>query len=149
MPYCIKEAGRKLSKVLEYWLLRLAGFYKFYCVSKLFIRRDKTRKVQLIITKITNDLFFAGSVNEMEFFAEEVGRCFETSKAIIDRDISFNGTTILQNRSGDIIMSMEAFMDKIRPIEIHAQRRNLPLKRENKNNIGLYRALTCKIIWLG
>lgn len=127
----------------------IGGLPEVLRVSQLFIRREQTRKIELIIKKITDDLLWAGSVHDMECFAEEIGRRLETRKAIIDSEISFNATTIIQNMSSDITMSVEAFMAKIRPIEIHAPRRKMPLERSNDKDIGLYRALAGGLIWLG
>lgn len=54
-------------------------------VSKLFFKRDTMSSEILMLEKIKDDLFLAGSVEKMEIFVGRTRERFSVSKALVNQ----------------------------------------------------------------
>lgn len=80
----------------------------------------------MILAKITDDLMFAGSIEDMECFVAKIKQRFDVIKAIFDGPLLFNGCMINQSNNGDITMDMYAYMETIQQLEVSRARRKQP-----------------------
>lgn len=69
-------------------------------VSKLFLKRRRDGRIDLRLEKVTDDLLFAGTKEELDRFVELIYKRFKISKAIIDVQIDFHACMILQDMRG-------------------------------------------------
>lgn len=60
LPYVITEAGGQWAKVIESWMIEVAGMQRVPGVSQLYVLR-RNCSIALIIAKVTDDLLMAGS----------------------------------------------------------------------------------------
>lgn len=61
LPYGITEAGRKWEIVFEDWILRKVDMRPVRNVEKLFIKREASGTVTLLMEKVTEDLMMIGN----------------------------------------------------------------------------------------
>lgn len=149
LPYGITEAGRQWQKSVETWLIGTAGFERVFGVSQLFVKRGDKGKINMIVSKVTDDILMGGSVKHMEEFATMMKKRYEISKTIIDGIINFNGCRLSQDFGGKVEMSMEAYMASIKPIPVQPGRRKQPDCRATESEIESYRSLAGAMIWAG
>lgn len=102
VPYRITEAGRQWAMVLESWLVNPAQLCRVSEVSQIVVRRTRENPISLMITKVTDDILMAGSINEMKNFVERIGNRFVISKSKIDEEILSNSCKITQESKGDV-----------------------------------------------
>lgn len=149
MPYGITEAGRQWQKVIEEWLLNDAGFERIYGVSQLFVERDRSGTITMLVSKVTDDILMGGSTQHMEVFAARIKKRFEISKVIVDGIIHFNGCILTQGSAGGIEMSMETYMEAIPSIPVPTARRKQHDEKATKSEVAQYRSLAGAMIWAG
>lgn len=123
MPYGITDAGRQWATVIESWLTGTVGMETMKGVSQFFMKRRSDHSLAGIVTKVTDHLLFAGSIDDMNNFVTEIKKRFQIGKLIIDDDMLFNGCRINPNEHGMVEMSMETYMESLKPLEITRERR--------------------------
>lgn len=106
LPYGIVEAGRQWQKVIEDWMLTTGKLLRIRGISQLYLQRDDTGKIILLVAKVTDDFLIAGSVQHMKEFTDELKKRFVVGKVVINEPFIFNGCHISQDPLGDITMSM-------------------------------------------
>lgn len=149
MPYGISEAGRQWAKVFEGWILQEAAFERVFGVSQLFVKRDTSGNITMILAKVTDDLLIAGEPAEIRRFIEHIGERFPISKAIIDSGIKFNGCDITQGLDGTISLSMENYMSEMTPIDISPERKKHRMALATDTEKESFRSLAGEFVWIG
>lgn len=123
LPYGISEAGRQWALVIEFWLISDMGFQRVRGASQLYIKRDRSGEIILILAKVTDDILMAGTIVAMKWLSRQMDKRFGLSKSTIDGAIDYNGCRITQDVDGSITMDMTSYMQNIDGISISRSRR--------------------------
>lgn len=149
LPYGIPEAGRQWALVMEFWMLNDMRFQRVRGASQLYIERDREGNIILIITKVTDDILMADTIEAMYWLSRAMHKIFGLSKLIIDETISYNGCRITQTDDRTTYMGMTAYLKGILPIDVPRNRRkqyNSPAKTEEINSL---RHIHGSLMWIG
>lgn len=149
LPYGVTEAGRQWATVIEDWLTTDMKMKTITGVSQIFVKRKPNGSIQLLLAKITDDLLFAGTMQDMNEFVEKISARFKISKAIIDAPIDFNGCRITQDEHGDISMNMTTYVNSIQPMDVTRNRRKEAEDKATEDEYQQYRSLSGSIMWAG
>ena len=149
LPYGIADAGRKWQRTVETWMIEQAGMERVHGISQLFIRRDTSGNVQLLIAKVTDDFLLGGTHASMKHFTELLKQRFDVGKVIIDDKIHFDGCEIAQDDVGNITLSMTRYLERLIPIELSRTRRKQRLEAATEVEIKRYRSLAATLMYLG
>lgn len=90
-PYGITETGRQWAKEIESCLVQTAGFIRVIGMRQIYAKRDEQNKIALIAVKVTDDILFAGNIERLNQFAEEMSARYKVRKVIIDETITSTG----------------------------------------------------------
>ena len=149
LPYGIVEAGRQWQKTVESWMLRDGKLERIIGLSQIFVERNTTGKVILIVAKVTDDFLIGGLVPAIKSFIYRMKLRFQIGKEVVDQKFLFDGCEIEQYKDESIKMSMHRYIDRINLISISRQRRkqmNEPVTEEEKKQ---YRSLAGTLLYLG
>lgn len=80
MLYGKTEAKRQCAEVIEGWMVHEARFERIRGVDQLYVSRDHTGKLILLAAKVTDDIFIAGSITEMNRFSEQISLKYKVRK---------------------------------------------------------------------
>ena len=150
LPYGIAEAGRQWQTTCETWLLSPeVGFEKVQGISQLFVIRRPNRSIRMLCAKVTDDFLLAGSRQDLRWFDGMMRKRFTVSKSILDGRINFNGAVIEQDEQGSILLSMEAYMERVEPIPIERSRRKEQEDSLTQSELTQYRGLAGMLNWAG
>lgn len=149
LPYGIVEAGRQWQKTVESWMLNEAGLERVLGISQLFVKRDETGRIILLIAKVTDDFLLGGSVEEMKVFLDPLKQRFIVGKIVVDQKIHFDGCEIIQDVVGNIKMSMHRYLERVKPIEVSRSRRKERDAPVTSSELTQYRSLACTLMYLG
>lgn len=100
--YDISWAGRQWVTCNEQWLLESAAFQQVPSVSQLYVWRNDSKSIRVLLIESTENLSIIGDVSVLSQFMNQTKKCFDVSKIIIDDDMLFNGCHILQSLHGDL-----------------------------------------------
>lgn len=98
-------------------------------ISQLYLKREASGSIVLVVAKVTDDLLIAGSVDGIRALITQLKNRFTISKSIINDKMTFNGCTIEQSANGDIRMSMADYLESIPFISLARGRR----KQQSEN----------------
>lgn len=149
MPYGVSEAGRQWALVFEEWLTRDMGMETVRGISQLFVKRREDGSILLMVAKVTDDLLIAASAGVMKEFVEQVRKRFKISKSITNGPILFNGALIDRNERGDVSITMQPFMESLKPIELPRSRRKQSSEKATNEEYQEYRSMAGSLIWAG
>lgn len=102
LPYGISEAGRQWQKFIKGWPLDKEGFVRVFGVSQIFIKRNNTGEVTMLVAEITDAILKGGGLGQREDFAEHVKGIFDVRKVIIDGAVHFNWCRLSKNVEGEV-----------------------------------------------
>lgn len=105
-----------------------------FILSQLFFKQNLQGQISLIIAKVTNDFLFDGSCRTMRASTDLLKKQLGVGKVLIDEKLQFDGCEIEQNKNGFITMSMNRFLERLKPIDISRshQKCNRALQRRKK-----------------
>lgn len=141
LPYGIVEAGRQWQKVVEEWMLTTGRLLRIRGISQLFLKRNASGKIILLVAKVTDDFLIAGSLEQMKQFTDELQQRFVVGKVVINEPFIFNGCHISQNPFGDIAMPMVKYLERIKLIGLSRLRKKMLNERATKEEEFEYRSL--------
>lgn len=116
LPYGVIEASRQWLKTSEDWLLNEAQMDRSFGIHQLFYRRHVDGSINLLVAKTSDDFLVSGSRNSIEEFFTRLKVRFEVGKAIIAPVMKFNGCEVRMQDDGGIILSMEDYVDRLKPV---------------------------------
>lgn len=105
-PYGIVEAGRQWQKMIEDWMLNTAGLERIVGLSQMFIKRNSSRLIILIVAKVTDDFLLGGSALDMNDFVAMLRKRFIVGKVVVDSKFHFDGCEIEQDEFRNVKTSM-------------------------------------------
>lgn len=149
LPYGISEAGRQWAVVIEFWLLNDMGFQRIRGASQLYIKKDRSGEIILIIAKVTDDVLMAGTLIAMKWLSRQMDKRFGLSKSTIDDTIDYNGCRITQDDDGSITLDMTKYMQNIQSIDISRSRRKQYSEPATDQEVSDYRTLAGALMWIG
>ncbi len=150
LPYGIAEAGRQWQTTCEAWLLsKSVGFTRVEGVTQLFVLRHQNGNVRMLCAKVTDDFLFSGCMADLMWFDDTIRKRFKVGKTILNGKMNFNGAVVSQDESGDISLSMEAYMARVKPIPLDRDRRKQQNDSLTANELTQYRALAGVFNWAG
>ena len=149
LPYGIVDAGSQWQKTVEAWMLEQAGIERVFGLSQLFVKRDESGRVSLLIDKVTDDFLLADSPDGMKLFTAILEKRFDVGKVIIDDKIHFDGCKIEQSTEGNITMSMTRYVERLNAIELSCSRRKMREDTAKENEVKQYRSLAATLMYLG
>lgn len=135
--------------VFERWLFEETKFEMVTGLSQTFVRRDRNECISMMFAKVTDDIPMAGSIEDMNSFTDYLRKIFVACKIIIDDEMIFNGCTIVQDRIGNISMSMDSYMENLKPIVLSGSRRKMQSSLVDPNEVSTYRSLSGVLAWIG
>lgn len=148
LSYGISEAGRQWAKTIESWLLHDQKMVRVNGISQLYLKRDQSTNITLLLAKLTDDLLIAGSEQDMHNFATSIQKRFKIGKVVINANILFNGCEISQNEFGNVELSMTKYLESIKPVMLQTD-----LYRDESKateaEIHDFRRLAGELVWLG
>lgn len=112
----------------------------------MYVWRNNDGSIKALLAKITEDLLNIGSISVIQKFADHVKRRFEVSTVIIDGEVLFNGCHITQSADGDVKLSLESYLSKLRfkdDIEKSEDRNS----RVTAEEVKQYRGLSGEMVW--
>ena len=122
LPYGIVEAGRQWQLTAESWLLGSMQFQRIPGLSQIFIKRNDTNCIMLLVVKVIDDFLVSGCLQHVKDFVASATAQFEIGTVVIDETIKFNGTEISQTSDGTILLSMQQYMSRVQPILLSRSR---------------------------
>lgn len=149
MPYGVSEAGRQWAIVFEEWLTQDIGMETVKGISQLFLKRRPDGSILMMVAKVTDDLLIAADKEVLNEFVEQVRKRFKVSKSITNGTILFNGARIDRNEMGDISMTMQPFMESLKPIDMARSRRKQASDKATSREYQDYRSMAGSLIWAG
>lgn len=99
------------------------GFQRFDGASQLFVRRHQNGNVRMLCAKVTDEFLISRCAKNPTWFDKVTRQRFIVGKNILSGRMNFNCAIVEQNVSGDITLSMEAYMKRSQPISIDRERR--------------------------
>ena len=135
--------------MIEGWLTIEAGCELVASLSQLYVKRNKSGEIILLVAKLTDDLLLAGTHNELRAFTEQISARFKISKTITTGEIKFNGCTITKNNGGDIQMTMDEYAQEITAIEISKGKKADGRSPATTKEISAFRKLAGLMVWIG
>ena len=150
LPYGIAEAGRQWQTTCEAWLLsKSVGFKRVDGVTQLFVLHHKNGNVRMLCAKVTDDFLFSGCANDLKWFDRLIRQRFKVGKTILEGNMNFNGAVVQQDASGNITLSMEAYMERAEPIPLERDRRKNQESPLTPEELKQYRGLAGVLNWAG
>lgn len=149
LPYGIVEAGRQWQKTVESWMLSEGDLETVFGLSQLFVQRDATGKVILLVAKVTDDFLIGGNVKDIRNFIEKMKRRFAVGKAVVDKPFFFDGCEIHQDTAGNITMSMKRYVERLKPITLTKTRRSQEQEMATEEEKTQYRSLAGTLLYMG
>eukprot|EP00177_Eucheuma_denticulatum_P007832 GFKZ01014258.1.p1 GENE.GFKZ01014258.1~~GFKZ01014258.1.p1 ORF type:complete len:1202 (-),score=97.36 GFKZ01014258.1:1881-5486(-) len=149
LPYGIVEAGRQWMLVIEEWMLTDGKMQRVHGLSQLFIRRDKTGGIILLVAKLSDDFLMAGSQSALHEFSDSIHRRFEVGKLVKGPAYQFGGCDIKYHTNGDVSMEMSKYWKRVKPLEISRSRRRMRDAIANAKETLMYRSLAGTLLYLG
>lgn len=68
LPYGIVEAGRYWTLTVEHWMLTIAGLNRTFGIGHLFVKRNGSGRIILVVAKVSEEFMVAGTPNDTESF---------------------------------------------------------------------------------
>ena len=150
LPYGIAEAGRQWQTTCETWLLsKDIGFEIVHGVTQLFVLRNSNGGVRMLCAKVTDDFLFSGTIRDLKWFDTQMRKRFKVGKTVLEGRMNFNGAVITQKAEGDILLSMEAYMERVVSIPVERERRKSQDSPMTKRELTQYRGLAGMMNWAG
>ena len=149
LPYGIVEAGRQWMKTVEDWMLNIARLQRVPGISQLYTKKDTTDRISLLVAKVTDDFLVAGQVEAIKQFMAKLQDRFIVGKVIVDNIFHFNGCEVEQHTDGSIKVSMNRYLERLRPITISRPRRKQRSEKATAQEIRQYRSLSGTLLYLG
>lgn len=122
VSYGIAEAGRQWQKTLQNWIVTDAKLERVYEISQLFLKRDATGRVVLLVPNVTEDFLLAGKPEKIGQFMSVLRKRFRVGKVIIDDRFFFDGCEVLQDNICIVDMSMHRYLERINEIHLTRER---------------------------
>ena len=150
LPYGIAEAGRQWQTACEAWLLSDAvGFERVHGVSQLFVLKNGKGNIRMLCAKVTDDFLISGAKEDIRWFDSQIRTRFKVGKSILDGKMNFNGAVITQSKDGSITLSMEEYMERVKPIDISRERRKQQESPMTEQELEQYRGMSGMLNWAG
>ncbi len=149
LPYGISEAGRQWAKTIEYWILNHMNFKRVIGLGQLYIKRNQEQDITLVLAKLTDDLLISGKKDNIIEFSNAIRKRFTTRKVVLDGEIIFNGCILRQEENGDVLLTMQKYLDNICEIPLSKTRRADKKSQATLREISYCRRLAGELIWLG
>lgn len=149
LPYGIVEAGRQWQKTVENWMLSKGNLQRFYGLSQLFVKRNESANIILMIPKVTDDLLLTDTESNMQLFIADLRQIWTVAKVMIDERFFFNGCEIVQDREGSLDMSMERYLERINFITLARARRKQFEEMGTEAEEKTYQSLACTLLYIG
>lgn len=84
----------------------------------MFVKRYLEGNLRLVVTKTTDDVLVAGDRSEIYCFSVKMKERFIVGKAIMEARMKFNGCVLDVGISGEVVMSIHEYLERLAPIEI-------------------------------
>lgn len=123
LAYGIVEAGRQWLTTIETWMTEDAGVERVFAVSQLFVKRNETNKIILLIAKVTDDFLASGTIEDIKQFMNKLCASFEVGKIRSGQDFHFNGCEVTFDSHGSVTFSMDNYIRRLKPVQISRARR--------------------------
>ena len=141
------EAGRQLAKVIEEWMLSDGKLERVKGLCQLYIRRNVSGSIVLIIVKVTDDFIIGGPEHCILQFLGSLPARFQVGNFFVDRPFVFNGSEISQDNMGSITLSMENYMKSLIGILLAPGRRKELQSRASKAEMSEFRSVCGTLLW--
>lgn len=149
LPYGIVEAGRQWLCCIEHWMIRVYRLVRVKSIDQLFIERGTDGKVVLIVAKVTDDFIMAGTDESLERFTKALGERFTLKNVNKSFDHLFLGMSIKQGSTGSITVSMQGYLDRIKPLQLSKGHKEHPGAFADEREVSEYRSLAGSLLYLG
>ena len=103
--YGLVESGRLWQLAIERWF-NSDDIFEVDGLPQLFVKRDATGKIVLLIAKVVDDLLIGGKKREIESVREKIMSRFKVGRFNNSEQIIFNRLHISRMGSGDIKLCM-------------------------------------------
>ena len=110
--YGLVESGRLWQLAIERWF-NSDDIFEVDGLPQLFVKRDATGKIVLLIAKVVDDLLIGGKKREIESFRDKIMSRFKVGRFNNSEQIIFNRLHISRMGSGDIKLCMEEYISKV------------------------------------
>ena len=130
-------------------MLAQAEFEKVFGISQLFVKHNEHGDIQLIVAKVTDEFLLGGSLCEMCHFTEKLQKRFMVGKVIIDDKLHFDGCEIVQDKIGNVTMSMVRYLERLNPIDLSRSRTKMRKEIATDKEVTQYRSLAATLMYLG
>lgn len=118
------------------------------CLSQIFIKRDYTGRIRLIIAEVTDDIFMEWGIPDIVKSADRIIKRFKRYKTILDNRINFSGSRIEQNSDGHITLSMNEFTTAIPCISNSRASRRMNDDTATAAKASHFRPFSGSLMWL-
>lgn len=106
-------------------------------LPQLFYKQGDSKKPNLIIAKVVDDLLLAGDDNELAYFRESISKRFKVGRFVTDTSFVFYRLHINQGFNFDLEIDMQEYMNTITPINILRDR-----EKEKTKHLLLQKSLS-------
>lgn len=130
-------------------MLTDGGLETIFGLSQLFAQRDSNGRITLLVAKVTDDFLIGGLTPDIIQFINKMKEKFEVGKAVIDESFFFDGCEITQDAAGSIRMTMERYLERLKPIPLPKPRRRQSQEPATETEKKQYRSLAGTLLYLG
>lgn len=149
LPYGIVEAGRQWMIAVETWMLGEGGMSRVFGVSQLFVKRNASGSIILLVVKLSDDFLIAGKEAAIDKFLRKLQRRFVVGKIVSGNHFMFGGCDIYVHSSGAISMSMDAYWRRVTKIPMTRTRRKMRSAEATATETKQFRSLAGTLLYLG
>lgn len=149
LPYGVVEASRQWLKTSDEWLLEDTRMKRASGIHQLFVRRNTSGIIDLLVAKTSDDFLVSGNKTTVENFFSRLKSRFEVGKAIIASVMKFNGCEIVIEKDGGIVLNMNEYIERLKPVELSRTRRKQIDQLATADENSMYRALAGTLMYLG
>lgn len=149
LPYGIVEAGRQWLCSIESWMLKEYFMERVTGVEQLFVLRGAKGAINLLVAKVVDDFFITGPEVGIQRFFDHLNRSFTLGSQSIGRELKFLGCNIHVLSDKSVRVSMSAYLDRVRSVQISKERKTRPEIQVDDRERSEYRSLAGVLLYLG
>lgn len=148
LPYGIVEAGRQWLCVIEDWMMNVYFMERVHGIDQLLVLKLPDGSIGLMVAKVVDDFFLAGSVGQIPRFFEHIRRYFKLGSTSTANSFKVFGCSFDICRA-PITINMDDYLRRVSTIQISKLRKASPNLPADDRERAEYRSLAGTLLYLG
>ena len=147
--YGIVSAGRKWQRASDSLFTKKLGLRLIPGMPQMFC--NKSGSLCLIVCKYVDDILIAASTQDLlQATIKSIQEYYDVSKiSTVPELLDVNSTDVEQSEDYSISVSMESYLEKLKPVRLNPSRRRQVAERITQNEERMIRALAGTLGYMG